>query len=163
MISMHQNTKTEQQCEDFWKNRDAKLREMCPLGTQHYSYFSTKMMAASVFAVAVDRGWLSYGDLVTKHWPEFGQNGKGEMKISDVLRHDAGLHTLDAKLSLKDVAEHKDRNGAVSQLFAKQKPWAWAEGQHQGKTPRIYHAVSRGWILNQIKRYRARFKFYGRR
>ena len=34
-------------------------------------------------AMLVDRGLLSYGDKVTKHWPEFdmGQKGKGEVCI----------------------------------------------------------------------------------
>jgi CubicO group peptidase (beta-lactamase class C family) len=39
-------------------------------------YSSTKVAAATVFALAADRGHLRYDDLVSKHWPEFGCNGK---------------------------------------------------------------------------------------
>ena len=42
---------------------------------------STKNLTALGIAMLVDRGLLSYGDKVTKHWPEFdrGQKGKGEV------------------------------------------------------------------------------------
>jgi CubicO group peptidase (beta-lactamase class C family) len=108
------------------------------------------MMAAAVIAVAVDRGWINYEDKVTKHWPEFGQNEKGHIKISDVLRHDVGIYTLDETITLQDVAEHNDTQGRLSSLLAKQQPWTWAAGVDEGKTPRIYHAITRGWLLNQI-------------
>ena len=38
-------------------------------------FSSTKCAAATVFALAQDRGLLRYDDLVSKHWPEFGCNG----------------------------------------------------------------------------------------
>ena len=44
---------------------------------------STKNLTALGVAMLVDRGLLSYGDKVTKHWPEFdmGQKGKGEVFV----------------------------------------------------------------------------------
>ena len=55
--------------------------------------FSTgKSIAAVVFSRLVDQGLLDYGDLVSKHWPEFSQNGKENIKIEDVFRHESGLH-----------------------------------------------------------------------
>ena len=44
---------------------------------------STKNLTALGMAMLVDRGLLSHGDKVTKHWPEFdmGQKGKGEVFI----------------------------------------------------------------------------------
>ena len=47
-----------------------------------------------MFACLVDRGLLSYSDLVSDHWPEFAQNGKGNLKVCDVLRHECGLVRL---------------------------------------------------------------------
>ena len=46
---------------------------------------------ALVVAMLVDRGLLSYDDLVTKHWPEFGKNGKEHVTVADVMRHEAFL------------------------------------------------------------------------
>ena len=42
---------------------------------------STKNLSALGVAMLVDRGTISYGDKITKHWPEFdrGQTGKGEV------------------------------------------------------------------------------------
>ena len=42
---------------------------------------STKNLAALGVAMLVDRGTISYGDKITKHWPGFdrGQTGKGEV------------------------------------------------------------------------------------
>ena len=36
-------------------------------------------------------GLFKYEDSVAKHWPEFGQNGKENVKICDVFRHQSGL------------------------------------------------------------------------
>ena len=52
------------------------------------------MVTSIVFACLVDRGLLSYSDLVSDHWPEFAQNGKGNLKVCDVLRHECGLVRL---------------------------------------------------------------------
>ena len=35
----------------------------------------------------VDRGKIRYDDLVIKYWPEYGQHGKNETTIEDVLTH----------------------------------------------------------------------------
>ena len=36
-------------------------------------------------------GLFKYEDKVTKFWPEFGQNGKQNVQICDILRHECGL------------------------------------------------------------------------
>ena len=78
---------------------------------------STKMMAATVFAVAVDKGWLKYNDNVSKHWPEFAQNGKEHITIADVLRHDAGLNSFDSTISHVDHMDHENRNGNNAKMM----------------------------------------------
>ena len=82
-------------------------------------FSSTKMMAATVFAVAVDKGWLKYNDNVSKHWPEFAQNGKEHITIADVLRHDAGLNSFDSTISHVDHMDHENRNGNNAKIIAK--------------------------------------------
>ena len=54
-------------------------------------YSSTKNLTAMCVAKCVEKGLLLYNDKVCKHWPEFGNNGKENITIADVLRHDAGL------------------------------------------------------------------------
>ena len=36
-----------------------------------------------MMAMAVDRGLLHYGDKIAKYWPEFAQNGKGEVSMAN--------------------------------------------------------------------------------
>lgn len=43
----------------------------------------------------VDRGRLSYNDLVVKYWPEYGQRGKHMTTIEDILTHKVSSSFLD--------------------------------------------------------------------
>ena len=54
-------------------------------------FSSGKSIAAIVTALMVDRGLLDYDEKVSTYWPEFAQNGKEDVKICDVLRHESGL------------------------------------------------------------------------
>ena len=42
-------------------------------------------------ATLFDKGLFKYEDTIAKYWPEFAQNGKENVKICDVLRHESGL------------------------------------------------------------------------
>ena len=53
--------------------------------------FSTsKGLVAAAAALCVQRGLLNYSALVTKYWPEYGQTGKENTTVADVLSHRAG-------------------------------------------------------------------------
>jgi CubicO group peptidase (beta-lactamase class C family) len=54
-------------------------------------FSSGKSVASILIAMMVDKGLLSYNDKISKHWPEFAQNGKDHILVSDLMRHDAGL------------------------------------------------------------------------
>ena len=51
----------------------------------------TKYITACVAALCVERGDFSYDDKVAAHWPDFAQNGKGDVTIAQLLSHQAGL------------------------------------------------------------------------
>ena len=76
-------------------------------------------MTSVVFACLIDRGLLSYDDLVSDHWPEFAQNGKGTLKICDVLRHECGLVTL-GQVRRRVWYHHKD-----GYHYQQNKGWKW--------------------------------------
>ena len=42
-------------------------------------------------ATLFDKGLFQYEETIGKYWPEFAQNGKENVKICDVLRHESGL------------------------------------------------------------------------
>ncbi|CAF3181674.1 unnamed protein product [Rotaria sp. Silwood2] len=54
--------------------------------------FSTsKGLVATVVALYVQRGLLDYSEFVTKYWPEYGQHGKENTTVADILSHCSGL------------------------------------------------------------------------
>lgn len=89
---------------------------------------------------------LNYEDTVAKHWPEFAQNGKENIKIEDVLRHDAGLFKFHQELKLEDTYTENIKNNAIGKVIETDTP-LWAED-----SKRMYHAVNRDWITNEIFR-----------
>jgi CubicO group peptidase (beta-lactamase class C family) len=99
-------------------------------------------MAAIAVALAASRGLLDYDAPVCSYWPEFAQNGKGEVTVRQLLSHQAGLSGLDAPLSARKLA---DLDWMATALAA-QKP-AWKPGTRQG-----YHALTIGWYESQLIR-----------
>ncbi|KAJ3080849.1 hypothetical protein HK102_002771 [Quaeritorhiza haematococci] len=108
-------------------------------------FSSTKAVTSIVIAYLVDNGVLDYDEKVSTYWPEFAQNGKEDVKISDVLGHRAGLSWLNPPTPTLD--EIDDFDGFGQRLAAD--PHKFNGTKIQG-----YHATTRGWILNQIV-YRA--------
>ncbi|KAJ1366110.1 NHP2-like protein 1 [Parelaphostrongylus tenuis] len=53
-------------------------------------FSTTKAVAAVCIAILADRGRLRYDDLVSKHWPGFAKNGKGNITIEWVMSHMVG-------------------------------------------------------------------------
>jgi hypothetical protein len=86
---------------------------------------------------------ISYDDLVIKYWPEFGKYGKEKITIQMILSHMAGLAYLDRPITFEDAKSNPD---AIAKLIEDQKP-NWEPGTQVG-----YHALTFGWILDQIIR-----------
>ena len=61
-----------------------------------------------------------YEDKVCQHWPEFGQNGKEEVTIADVLRHEAGLPTLSEKINIQDCWKENIGNNRVGGVIERE-------------------------------------------
>lgn len=109
----------------------------------------------------VDRGLVQYDDLVTKYWPEFGQNGKEKVTIRMLASHQvlrkcavlriitglafdlqAGLAILDEPITFDLVRDWRKMSAALE----KQKP-NWELGTAAG-----YHGFTHGWIIDQVLR-----------
>ena len=105
-------------------------------------FSSTKGVAALAVAVAVSRGLFGYDDKVVDHWPEFGQAGKADVTVRQLLGHQAGLCVLKPAPSVRDVADP----ARLSAMLAAQKP-AWPPGTRHG-----YHAVTLGWYESELIR-----------
>ena len=55
-------------------------------------FSSGKSVAAIALAMLVERGLVKYEENICKYWPEFAQKGKENIKVEDLMRHEAGLH-----------------------------------------------------------------------
>ena len=96
--------------------------------------------------MAKDRGLLDYADKIAKHWPKFGQEGKEDITIADLMRHECGLPVLIPPPSANDIQTDSIKNNVLGELIENHKPNWPAEGRRQ------YHAITRGWIANEIFR-----------
>ena len=103
--------------------------------------FSTsKGLAVLTLALAHSRGQLDYDQKISIYWPEFAQNGKGDITVRQLLAHQAGLSFLDQKLSPELIADTQK----ISSLLAVQKS-VWRPGDFHG-----YHAFTIGLYVNEI-------------
>ncbi|CAF1421119.1 unnamed protein product, partial [Rotaria sordida] len=103
--------------------------------------FSTsKGLVAATVALAVQRGLLDYSALVTRYWPEYGQYGKENTTVGDILSHRAGL---------PDVAvpfEQYMNWTAMIHTLEDQSP-SWPPGSAHS-----YHPLTYGWLAGELVR-----------
>ncbi|CAL2033244.1 unnamed protein product [Caenorhabditis brenneri] len=110
--------------------------------TRTVVFSTTKAVGAVCVAILVDRGYISYDDKMSKIWPEFAQNGKENITIDWLMSHRAGLAALDMPITIEDANDFDK----MSEVIASQKP-NWEPGTKSG-----YHAITYGWIVDQIVR-----------
>jgi CubicO group peptidase (beta-lactamase class C family) len=87
-----------------------------------------------------DRGLIDYNARVTDYWPEFGQNGKDEITVTQALSHQIGLHAIPEPFSVEFLI---DWNAGIKYI-EKTKP-AYPPGTKTG-----YHAFTFGLIAGGI-------------
>eukprot|EP00090_Calanus_glacialis_P014614 TRINITY_DN23439_c0_g1_i1.p1 TRINITY_DN23439_c0_g1~~TRINITY_DN23439_c0_g1_i1.p1 ORF type:complete len:422 (-),score=98.83 TRINITY_DN23439_c0_g1_i1:67-1332(-) len=109
-------------------------------------FSSTKSLTAICMARMVDNGLLDYNEKISKYWPEFAQNGKGETTVADLMRHEAGLASFSTALSRESLLRENIKKNKVGEVIEKQ------EQSFPPTQKRAYHAVTRGWIANEVFR-----------
>jgi CubicO group peptidase (beta-lactamase class C family) len=103
---------------------------------------ATKGLAAMTLAIAHSRGWLDYEERVAAYWPEFGQQGKRQITVRQLLAHQAGLFAFDEPVDRSMVAD-LDR---LAEVMARHKP-AWEPGTRQA-----YHGLTLGFYEGELMR-----------
>lgn len=111
-------------------------------------FSSSKALSSLVVAMLADRGHLDLDKPISDIWPEFGRLGPtGEpLCVKDVMQHEAGLAHLGYTFSFEELSRSGISANRVGEVLAAI-PSCWPED-----TPRQYHAISRGWIENEIVR-----------
>ena len=105
-------------------------------------FSTTKAVAALVIAYLVEQGRLDYKQTVASLWPEFAQNGKGDLSVAQVLSHQSGLSGITKQMQPEDWF---DWDGICARLAA-QDP-IWTPGSGSG-----YHPVTFGFLAGEIAR-----------
>ena len=111
------------------------------------AFSSGKSLESIAMASLVSQGLLDYLDKVVVHWPEFGGQGKGETTIADLLRHESGMASFDGAIDPSDLLAANLKNNRVGRLIENHDQKFRPSGKR-----REYHALTRGWILNEVFR-----------
>ena len=107
-----------------------------------------KALTALCMQMLYDRDQLDLEATVASYWPEFGQAGKEDITVRQVLTHTCGLPgspELSALIDLETGAgiDEQDRILAVIETMSP----VWEPGTRVG-----YHALTYSWILGEVLR-----------
>lgn len=102
----------------------------------------TKGATATCAHVLAARGQLDLDAPVTQYWPEYGQAGKENIRVWQLLAHQAGLAAIRQPLP---AGAFYDWDLMVTTLAA-QEPF-WEPGTRHG-----YHAITFGWLVGEVVR-----------
>jgi len=103
---------------------------------------ATKGVTGIAMGLLVDRGLVAYDEPVAAYWPEFAQNGKAQITVSQLLSHQAGLPGFAEHTALEDFYDWD----LVTRRLAAQAPM-WPPG-----TVNSYHAMTVGFMAGEIIR-----------
>ena len=131
----------------------------------------TKVAESVVIAMLVDRGLLDLKMPISFYWPEFAVNGKENITVRQLMRHQAGVAALDEPVPLYELEEGKHME--LAERLAQQ-PVNWVvppdDGHkspqpleekiqtkagvttHTAKIKQLYHSVTRGLYASELCR-----------
>lgn len=111
-------------------------------------FSSGKSLEALAIAHLAGAGLLDYDAPIARYWPEFAAQGKDAVTVADLMRHEAGLANFDVSLATEDLLTHRIKENAIGKHIEE-------HSQHfkdRARTAREYHALTRGWIANELFR-----------
>jgi len=111
-------------------------------------FSSGKSLETLPIASLVGRGLLDYDAKIADYWPEFAANGKGDITVADLMRHEGGLAAFDTPIPLEDLLPENIKQNRVGSIIERQT----ARFPKGDRDSREYHAVTRGWIVNELHR-----------
>ncbi|KAI8807884.1 beta-lactamase/transpeptidase-like protein [Cladochytrium replicatum] len=121
---------------------DRNYKRLYDENTLQLVFSSSKVVEGIVLTYLVDRNLLSFESKIADYWPEFAQGNKENVTLACLLSHRAGVTFLRRQPTLSEISD-LDR---LAKLLASQ------EHNFNGTAVQGYHAVTRGWYLNEIVR-----------
>ena len=114
--------------------RDSQRKELWTADTIVLVWSATKGIGSACMLHVLQENKIDLGRRVADFWPEFAENGKGEITIAQLLSHSGGLCALDQPADILDY-------DSVIRAIESQKP-LWPPGTAHG-----YHAR---WGLHRL-------------
>jgi CubicO group peptidase (beta-lactamase class C family) len=111
-------------------------------------FSSGKSLESIALASLVSKGLLRFEEKVTEYWPEFGANGKSELTVADLMRHEAGLANFTVSIEPEHLQAANIKQNKIGQTIENEPLQYPGDGTYK----REYHAVTRGWVVNEIFR-----------
>lgn len=128
---------------DLWAGQADPREGTAFTATTLAPVFSTgKAVMALLIATCVERGLLDYDRPVAEIWPAYGQAGKDQITLAQMMSHQDGLPGFDAEV---DPAIWFDRQAVLDRLCA-QAPM-WPAGTASG-----YHPITIGYLAGEVFR-----------
>lgn len=128
---------------DYWCGARNSAGDPWEQETLAMSFSTTKGVTATSLHMCVDRGLLDYDDRVAEHWPEFGQRGKEDITVRQILCHEAGLYQIRSHIESAETMNDWD---AMIEVLEKMEP-AHIPGEANG-----YHGLTFGWLAGELVR-----------
>ena len=127
---------------DIWAGyADVGAREPWQADTMSMSFSTTKGITATVVHRLLERDVLALDEPVATWWPEFGQHGKDDILLSELLTHHAGLSRIRGLLDVPgDLIDHQ----RVAAMLAARK----TSGRLRGVP--AYHGLTYGWLVGTV-------------
>ena len=119
--------------------RDARRKHPWTNDTLVLVWSATKGIGSACLLHVLQENKIGISRRVADFWPQFAQNGKGEITIAQLMSHAAGLCALQQNAAVTDYR-------AVIEALEKQPP-LWAPAASHG-----YHARTFGFLVDELTR-----------
>jgi CubicO group peptidase (beta-lactamase class C family) len=126
---------------DLWGGYSDEEGSLWQQDTMAPSFSTTKGVASTLLHIYADRGLIDYDARVADYWPEFGQAGKEDITVRQVLAHQSGLYHIRQMIDHVDrMLDWKHMIQAIEQTLP-----AHAPGTRTG-----YHGLTYGFLVGEI-------------
>ncbi|KAL7601145.1 hypothetical protein Lser_V15G22830 [Lactuca serriola] len=103
----------------------------------------TKGITAGMIHWLADKGKLKLDENVANIWPEFGTNGKDQIKVHHILNHTSGLHNALADMTKNDPMLFCDWDECIKHI-------ALVAPETEPGREQLYHYLAYGWLCGGI-------------
>ncbi|KAJ5325676.1 uncharacterized protein N7506_008778 [Penicillium brevicompactum] len=103
---------------------------------------SSKVITSLAALKLIDSGLLDPEESVSKYWPEFGANGKEDVKVWHFLTHSSGLPSWTEPITIDLLYD----TPASTEMLARQAPW-FTPGSATG-----YQMLNHGHLIGELVR-----------